>query len=480
MKRLSKETLKNKNVRYGGYATLITIAVLIGAIVINLIVRQVPGEIDLTKNKLFTLTDQTRKVLDNLDIDIAIYGLYKTGEESKDVTAVISRYENSSDRIRVEYIDPDKNPTFVAKYDTEGKGIPAGSLIVESAKEFKVINPFDLYDISYSNDGQPRIMGLSAESRITSAILFVTSGYTPVIYELTGHGEASFSAFGITPTLEKENYSVRQLNLITSSSVPEDASVLVIMSPKYDCTPGEAEKILSFLENGGRGIILMDFISFQPMPVFSSILQSFGVEIVPGIIMESDPGHLYSAEIPNFISPDMAPHEILQPLIDNKMTMLLPNTQAIRELDMKKRELEITPILTSSKTSWLRTTENSARKRLPTDIPGPLAAAMSITKKKFETDEPEGYRILVAGTSGILAPIPPFGLLKGNVEFVLNSLSWVNSRSETISIRSKSLFKLPLRMSAGQVIIYSGIVILVIPIIIILFGLIIWLRRRHL
>jgi hypothetical protein len=337
-----------------------------------------------------------------------------------------------------------------------------------------------MYDVSYSNTGQPQIMGLAVEPRLTSAILFVTSGYTPILYELTGHGEQSFSTFGLSAALANENYEIRQLDLITAPSVPADASVLVVISPKYDLTMAEAEKIIRYLEEGGRGIFLFDFLSFTPMEGFGAILESFGVAIEPGIVMEGDPGHLYSADIPNFTAPDMARHEMLNPLIENSMSVLLPNAQPISILELRKRELDIISLLSSSEKSWVRREENASPTPIPSDMPGPFDTAVAITKKQYETDEPEGYRILVTGTAAFLAPIPPYGQLKGNMEFFMNGLSWVNSRSETISIRSKSMFKLPLRMSALQVLIYSSVVTIVIPAVIIIIGLVIWLKRRHL
>jgi hypothetical protein len=438
-------------------------------------------EIDMTENKLFSLTDQTKKVLESLDKNITIYGLYKPGGEPGDIVSILRRYQAGSDKIRLEYIDPDKNPALVKRFDTEGKGIPSGSLIVDGGTSFRVIRPFDMYDLQPTSSGQPRITGLAVEPRLTSALLYITSGYTPVIYELTGHGEESLANFGLTPVLENENYTIKELNLAKTASVPADASVIVIISPKFDLPAAEAEKITAFLEQGGRGIFLFDFLSFKPMEGFGSILSSFGVAIEPGIVMEGDPDHLYSTDFPNFIAPDMAHHETLNPIIENSLGILLPNTQPIKILEMKKRELEIISLLSSTKRSWLRTVENPSPAMLPTDIPGPFDTAVAISKKKFEVDEPEGYRILVAGTAAFLAPNPLYGgQLKGNMEFFINGLSWVNSRSQTISIRSKSLFKIPLRINALQGLIYSGIVTIIIPLIIIIIGLVIWLKRRHL
>jgi hypothetical protein len=297
------------------------------------------------------------------------------------------------------------------------------------------------------------------------------------VYELTGHGEYTFRHFGIGETLNRENYTVKKLDLITTPSVPEDASVLVIMSPKNDINEGEADKIREYINNGGKGIFMFDFLSFEFFPVFSELLQSFGVAVQPGIVMEQKSENLYTKENPFLLAPDFTDHEVLKPLRENQMSVLFPNCMGIEELEIKKRRIEIKPIFTSSPSSWLRTEDKGTRDRLQSDISGPINLMVSVT----DSYEPqEGLRLIVSGTAGILNPIPPFGQIKGNIELLLNGLSWVNNREETISIESKSLFKLPLRISGLGVFIYSAVVVILIPLTIIVIGLIVWLRRRHL
>ena len=94
--------------------------------------------------------------------------------------------------------------------------------------------------------------------------------------------------------------------------------------------------------------------------------------------------------------------------------------------------------------------------------------------------EPEGYRIVVAGNASFIGSISYFGNLKPNIDFFLNSLAWLNKRTDSISVRSKSLFEFPLRMSATMQLVYAGIFVLLIPIGILVAGLVVWLRRRHL
>lgn len=471
------EAFRSKGVRYGGYAALVTILALVGLIVINLIIQQLPAEIDFTENKIYSLSDQTKEVLKNLDEEIQIYALYKIGRENDDVTTILRKYQQISSMVQVEYVDPEKNPTFVSKFETEDKEITEGSLVVVRGENYKTISPFDLYDVSYSRQGQPQVTGVAVEQRVTSAILYVGSGYSPKIYQLIGHKEYTLQDVGLAEVLQKENYDIQNLNLASTDAVPEDAAILLVMSPEIDFTPPERDKILDYLDNGGRAVFLFDFYSFQRNPNIDEVLKSYGVRLKDGVVMEGDPSRLYSTDNPFFLAPFFEDHPILEPLTENKLSILFPNSRALEELEMKKRNLELTPLLSTSDKSWLRTEQNGNVNRIPSDKPGPHILGYAVMDK---FNEKEGVRLIVCGNGRFVTPLPPYGQLKGNIEFFINSLSWVSNRSETISIRSKSLFTLPMRMSGLQVFIFSGIVVILIPALILVTGLIIWLRRRHL
>ncbi|MBT3275439.1 MAG: ABC transporter, partial [Spirochaetales bacterium] len=131
--------------------------------------------------------------------------------------------------------------------------------------------------------------------------------------------------------------------------------------------------------------------------------------------------------------------------------------------------------------SWVRSNlENSSLLQQAGDKKGPVDIAVAITKRKMDMNEPEGHRIVVAGNAGFVGPIPPFGTLKPNVDFFMNTLSWLNKRDDSISVRSKSLFTFPLRISGQMQLIYAAIFVILLPLGILITGLVIWLRRRHL
>lgn len=136
-------SFRNKKFRYGGYSALITVVVIAILIIVNLVVDQIPWKVDLTKNRYFSLSDQSYRTMDTIKKDITIYGLYKTGQENLTVKEILDQYANYSDKIKIKFIDPVKNPTFAQKYSQDGTSLSEGSLIVDAGDKYKVIDQYD-------------------------------------------------------------------------------------------------------------------------------------------------------------------------------------------------------------------------------------------------------------------------------------------------------------------------------------------------
>lgn len=472
------ELFRSKQVRYGGYAAVIIAVVLAALVVLNLLVGQLPWEFDMTQNKLYSLSPVTKKLVEDLKQDVTIYALYRTGQRNQEVVDVLQKYQQLSNKLKVKYVDPDLNPGLVSRYETHGQTIAPGSLIVTSGNYSKVIGPYQLYDISYTQQGQPQVLGFTMEQRVTSAIQYVSSGYTPVIYEITDHSESTLASLGLLSTVQDNNFDVKQIDLLQAPSVPKNAAALIDISPKYDLNKSEETKILDYINGGGRAMFFFDFTN-KTMPVYQDLLSNYGVALEDGIVMEGDPSHY--ASNPLILIPNYSSSPVVTPLSDSNLSMFMQNSLGIRELAVRERNIKITPLLTTSKNSWVRTDlHNGSPTQLASDIPGPVNLAVSIEQQTNNPTTNPGYRIIVTGDGQFLGGIPLLGQIKGNVQYFLDALQWVSNRPNSIDISEKSLFKLPIQMPNVLVFLYMGIVVIVIPVIILGIGTTMWLRRRHL
>ncbi|MDR1902308.1 MAG: GldG family protein [Treponema sp.] len=474
---LSK-SLHTKHIKYGGYAVLITIAVIAGLILINLLLGQFSPRFDLTENQLFSLSEQTRQVLDGLTSPISIFGLWAPGQEVTQVAEVIKFYTDANRNIHFEAIDPDRNPGLLTKYDKDKTGLSSGTLIVEGEKGFRVIPYIDMLDIDYSNPQSPRVTGFAVEKRITSAIVYAGTGVTPIIYEISGHQETSLSQLNMKETIEKENYTLLPLNLLRQD-VPQDASALIINSPKSDLAPGEAEKILAYLEKGGRLLILSDMQSGQETPNLDDMLRSYGIRFDYGLAVETDQN--YTAGTQYFIIPNLASHDITKSLIDKETPMILTFAQGLTALETRRRTVEVTPFLNTSGQGYLRTdTGNNSSYRLPSDISGPIVMGMAVKDPQYAMGQEPQTRIAAIACGSLLEQVGIFSQIPGNIELFMNSLFWLEERPDTVSVSSKSLFIFPMQINNMHIIVFGAIFVILIPLACFIAGFVTWLRRRHL
>ena len=479
MKRINiKQSFHNKKFKYGGYATLVTIIFIAILVVINLVVEQMGIKVDLTRNELYSLSQQTYDILNDLQEDVTIYGLYETGREQTMVTEILERYANRSKKVHIEYKDPILYPQFAMQYDKEGKGVGVGSIIVESGNKFKVISQYDLVNYNYNpyDPTQAQAESLAIEQRVTAAIDYVTSDKNPMIYTLVGHNEDQLP-FIVKEQLERENYTLEELNLLTSDKELGQDDTLFIATPKRDITQEEDEKVRQFLEKGGRAIFLLDFVE-EDLPIFEDLLKSYGVTLEKGIVIEGDAQHRY--QNPLHLWPKQESHEILDSLRSAKVPVIIPVAQGLRIEEVRRRSIEVEPLLVTSDQSWAKTNPNATTiEKEAQDLEGPFNIAVAITENQYENNEQITTKIVVVSNAQFvnsqMAAIGSFG----NLDFLMNSVNWLQDQKQNITIRPKSLAVQPLTITGLEQLIYSGIVVIFIPLVVLVAGLIVWLRRRH-
>ena len=479
MRKIRRFFSANK-MKYGANAAVLTVAVIAILITINLIAAQFPMRKDLTKNQIFSFSEQTENILDEIEQPIHIYALYGQGQESPFVMEILERYNRYSRNIQIEVVDPVKNPGFVSRYDQEGRGISNGSFIVENpeTERFRVIRSFDLVDYSH---GSQSADSLVAEQRFTSAIMYVSTEKTPTVYFVEGHGQTNLS--GIHAELERENYDLKTLNLVTED-IPEDADVLIIAAPTRDFGADEInEKLDQYFNVGGRAIFLFD-PSRQELPILEDYLREWGIALNRDVVVEGNTNRFFRA--PTFLVPLVQSHEITGVIRSNNLMMLMPNTTSIDVLFDESDAINVNSLLKTSNNSWGKTDlESIAIEKEDGDIQGPLDIAVAITRPNY--DERDNYRpleetkIVVVGNASFLGHEVLGFTGHANVDFFMNTLNWMQDEETRISIRPKSLR--PERMnitSYSQMLTYAALVVIVIPLIIFILGGVVWLRRRHL
>lgn len=182
-------SLKTRAFRVGGYSVAAVVIVLAIAIVVNLLAAAIPArytQFDTTSNQLFTISDQTEKVLGGLDDQVTVYWIVRAGQEDETLGTLLDRYAGLSSQVKVVKKDPDVYPTFVQQYVTGS--VTDNSLVVESGQRTRYVAYSEIYEYEYSDyywyTGEYETY-FAGESALTSAIDYVVSETIPKIYTLT-------------------------------------------------------------------------------------------------------------------------------------------------------------------------------------------------------------------------------------------------------------------------------------------------------
>ena len=234
--------------------TIILIAIIIGAYVaINLLTEKANlSDIDLTKDKIFTLSETSKTIIHNINQDVEII-LVKMDTYSQSVVDFAYKYKKENDKIKItEVSNVTKYPELTAEYNlTEN----TYEIIVRSGKEEKIISTSDLYTYDYSTGKEKDL----TEEAITNALLSVTTENKPKLYFVSGHNDnLEYYLTNFKKSLEDEANTVESLDLLTTAKVPDDCSALVITTLNNDLKTVERDAILKYIKAGGKIILFTD------------------------------------------------------------------------------------------------------------------------------------------------------------------------------------------------------------------------------
>lgn len=471
-KGINKKTLKN-----GSYSVVLSVIFVVIIVVVNLIVDAFPStytELDVSDQQLFSIGDQTKDFLKELDKDVTIYQIAQSGSEDEVVSKLLKKYEEASDHIKVETKDPVVNPKFTSEYTDEE--VSSNSLIVVCEDRSKVVDYNNIYESSIDyNTYSYTTSGFDGEGQITSAISYVTSDNLPVLYTLDGHGEKSLDST-LQEDIEKANIEIKSLNLLTEESVPEDADCLMINSPSTDISEEERDAIIEYLENGGKAMIFSDYTEGS-MDNFDAVLENYGVERVDGIVIEGDAQH-YAMQMPYYLLPNVSSAEAVSDFSSQGYFVLAPYAQGIRQLDNVRDTLTIESLLTTSDDAYSKTDLNTETlEKTDEDIDGPFDIGVSITE---EVDDDKTTQIVYYSTANLMDSQINQMVAGGNEQMITESLNWMCSTDETstISIPSKSLEVSYLTVTAYDAAYWKICVMGLIPGVFLVVGFVIWLKRR--
>lgn len=457
---------------YSSIATLVMLALTVG---VNAAVGFVPSKytaIDVTTNKLYSITEQTVALLKGLDEDVNIYVLAAEDNADSVLKQTLERYQELSGHIAVSYIDTSLNPNFAQSYTTDD--VSANSVIVETDRRSKVISYSDMYEtqVDYSTYSQS-VTGYDGEGQLTSAISYCISEDMPKIYFITGHNEYPFDS-GFTAALEKENIDYETISLLEYDTVPKDAQCLIIHAPESDFSSDDADKVIAYLNNGGRVILTTEYVA-ETQPNFERILAEFGMTLQRGMVAENDTARYY--QMPLYLLPNIAYADETQGLTGQHSYIMAPFAQAVSAPEEENEGITCTELLTTSDKAVLKSGEKQVTtyEKEDGDLEGPFCIGM-----KAEKELDSGVGTLYVFTSAQMFTDYYDSAVSGNnKQLFSNMMGTIADHEVSVAIPVKSYTLEMLTVPAKTAYIYRAVFMVVVPFGLLAAGIVIWMVRRR-
>lgn len=492
---VSKKTISTGVFSGGFIAIVIAITVFVNMIAGVVSTKSSWASIDVTSQKLFSISNKTEKMLSKLDTDITLYVMSSESAMDDTVKKTLERYKIASDHIKVEYKDTTRYPNFYQEFtDTAPSG---GSIIVynEKTKKSKVVDYSEIYvsdSSSYYYTGESSASSYDCEGQLDTAISYVRSENTYKIYQVEGHDEAVLdsSNFGtnsnLTEIIEKYNCEVESIKLVSKEKISVDeCSAVLLLGPEKDYTKEEAQIIIDYLKDGGNAIVGLENTTSMGVdkPNFYSILKEFNIEVQDGIIAENNS---------SYYSPQYGPFYAFAEGITGYASGLTsyvftPYTSAIKQGSNTSDELSYTALASTSEDAVLKTDamNSDTYEKEKGDKMGPFDTVVCATKTTTESEDEEEEaktitsNMLVFGSVYSLSDTIDEYVQGSNTQIVNNALSdYIDTDVETISVPAKSMETTQLNVTESGSRWFGILISIVVPVIVLIGGIAIWVRRR--
>ncbi len=447
--------LRSKQLRHATGGALLTTAAIVAAIALNVVAERHDHRWDLTSANRHALSPETLSVIERIEQPIQIDGFFSSGStEETSFSDLIGRLQHKTDRISVAIHDPVRDPAI--------------------ADRFEVDNSLGTVVLSLEGRTQ-RIDAEASEEALTNALIRLLSGGEHTICSTEGHGEidpdddlnpASFSA--AVTILERQNYTVKSLNLARTGAVGDECSLLLIADPRTNFAPAELDALDRHIRGGGQTLILLDP---GHAPNLATALANYGVDVGENLVLENHPQYQLMGGDESYLvvtEAQMTDHPITEPITG---MILLRVARTVQSLQPPMDDFDVGELFVTSTHAYAETRLDGTAppQRDAADPAGQLGlAAVSV--------HTSGGRTVVFGDSDFTSN----ELLDqaSNYELLPNTVAWLVNDAQQVSIRPASLGG-GFTMSAMQGILLWIASVVIVPGLALLGAAVTWMRRRN-
>lgn len=477
---------------------------------VNFIASRRYARWDLTKQQFSALSEQTIHTLKTLTDPVSVVVFYQpvTTDPNEPprpeplyplISDLLKEYERYTDKLKIEYVDPDQDRARTEQLVKQFEIDRANLVIFHAGARHKYLSDTDLADYDYSSMGMggPRIKHFKGEAAFTSTIISLTQGQAPLTWVTTGHGEKSLASLDQTglsefkKSLEQQNVSVDEANLLEQSDIPAEVKLVIISGPTRRFTEEEVGRLETYLQRGGRVLLLIDPLNETGL---DGLCARWGINVGMDVVV--DPANrLPFISAANLLIANYTEHPIVNKM--QRLATLFPLARSVRPVEPAPDALEVTPLAMTSEAGWGETQTSVERFQFDEgqDVAGPVSIAVAVERQPAEsaaqtdqpaptpaqtspeTSTPAPSRLVVIGDSDFIANAQLGNV--GNRDLLLGAVYWLIEQEQRIGISPKTIESLKLHLTGGQMTGISLFSFLALPSLFGLLGVGMWLLRRQ-
>ncbi len=482
----NNKKLNKKYLKLGSFSITMTAIVIAVVVILNLFVTEIPEtytKFDLSSLGLYTLGEESERVIEGVDEDVTFYLLAQRGNEDMTVSELLERYAALNSKIKIVNIDPVTNPTFISQYTDDD--LSQNSVIAVSGKRSYAVDYYDIYVTEYTEEeiyyyyyygvapsGTPYFYG---ELMLSTALDYVTREEIPTLYSLAGHGEAELSD-AIESYITSENIARADLSLLAVDEIPADCTSIIINNPTSDISADECEMLKAYLDEGGGVILITNCVSYSEnaMPNLAALSSHMGLESVDGIVVEGNRNNYMSD--PRYLLPQIGTSGSgpLSLLSSTNFYVLMNAAHGI----ISDGTNDVIPLLSTTSSAYVKADYTStAISKDEADIEGTVYIGAAVTGEADGARADE-YKFVWYSSTAIVDDTADTYTSGGNSAMFMASLSWMNENKVNLSVMAKQLQIEPLVVTEADAGIWSAVVVVVIPLAVALLGFAVWFKRR--
>lgn len=474
-------SFQRKGFRSGLYATVTSILVILAVVIVNLIASASGVQKDLTATGEKSLTKETKELLEGLEDDLTFYYLTKEGQTlswlEPSYEMYMDLYEASSDRITFETVDLLLNPKFAEKY-TDKTVVQYSIIVVNEAtglSRYISVQDMVLTEVTmdqYTFQYQEVPVGLDIEGQLNAAIRYVVSGQETNFYAVTGHGENPLGTEG-KKLLGKANIIYNTFESMTASQVPEDCDVLFITMPANDYTDEELKMFKEYADRGGDFLILAE--KQDDAANYDRLLAYCGVQAEKRIILEGDASR-HNPSSPLELYPVIETTNEITKNLSTANYLPIRNAYALSAVTDTVHDIKVSKMLSTSDAAYAKSVENGkiSQTKSENDPVGPFHVGLYL-----ENTETKSEAVVLSG--GYVFNDSYLVMSNyANASLLTDSVNYMTEAEEVSAIRTLSFdSEEMLTINAAQANTIAIILVIIVPVLLIVAGVCIMLRRRN-